>query len=202
MKISFLTSSNQKMISVTNLRSGTIFEEEGQIFQVLSYEHIKMGRGSATIKVKVKNVKTSATTEKSFINGAKINEAAISKRQLQYLYKDEDNLYCMDPNSFEQISIPLNKLEGYQYLKEGENYSINFLKDEPLSLNIPPKIDLKVIETGPSLKGNSAVNVYKDAVLENGIKTKVPLFIKVGDVVVIDTRTGDYTQKSQAARVL
>lgn len=184
------------MISVTDLRSGAVFEEDGQIYQVLSYEHIKMGRGSATIKVKVKNVRSGATTERGFINGAKVNESAIFKKQWQYLYKDDDNAYFMDPSSFEQIPVPLNKLDGDQYLKEGENYLLNFLGDEPLSLNLPPKIDLKVAETGPSTKGNSAVNIYKDAVLENGIKTKVPLFIKIGDLIRIDTRTGTYTEKA------
>lgn len=183
------------MISVTDLRSGAIFEEQGQIYQVLSYEHIKMGRGSANIKVKVKNLRSGSTTDKSFINGAKVNNIQVAKKDLQYLYKDSDFAYFMDPFTFEQINISLQKLEGLEFLKEGENFSISFLKDEPLSLNLPPKMDLKVLETGPSTKGNSATNVYKDAILENGLKTKVPLFIKNGDSIRIDTRTGEYTQK-------
>src|SRR3989338_3721060 len=98
------------MISVTDLKAGTIFEDQGQIFQVLSYEHIKLGRGSATIKVRVKNVKTGSTTEKGFINGAKVNDLQIPKKQIQYLYKDDDFAYFMDPVTFEQISMPLKTI--------------------------------------------------------------------------------------------
>ena len=185
------------MISVTDLKAGTIFEDQGQIFQVLSYEHIKLGRGSATIKVRVKNVKTGSTKEKGFINGAKVNDLQIPKKQIQYLYKDDDFAYFMDPVTFEQISMPLKTIHSeYQFLKEGDTYTVSFLRDEPLSLNLPPKMDLKVEETGPGVKGNSATNIFKDAQLENGLKTKVPLFIKVGDVVRIDTRTGAYTEKA------
>lgn len=183
------------MISVTELRNGTVFEDQGKIYQVLSYEHIKMGRGSANIKVKVRNVKSGATTEKSFINGAKVNNLQIIKRELQFLYKDNDSVFFMDPVTFEQVSVPLNLLDGAEYLKDGSIYSFSFLQGEVLTLNLPPKIDLTVSETGPSLRGNSATNIYKDAVLENGKKVRVPLFIKEGDTVRVDTRTGEYSEK-------
>lgn len=183
------------MISVTDLRSGVVFKDQGQLLQVLSYEHIKMGRGSATIKVKVRNVKTGAVVEKGFINGAKVDNVAITKKDLQFLYKDNDFAYFMNPTTFEQITIPLSKLLSHEYLKEGENFSVSFFEDEPLELILPPKMDLKVTETGPSIRGNSATNIYKDAVLENGLKTKVPLFIQTNDVVRIDTRTGSYSEK-------
>src|SRR3972149_11536492 len=98
------------MISVTDLRAGTIFEENGNLLQVLSYEHIKMGRGSANIKVKVKNIRSGSTTEKSFINGAKVSDVQVFKRDLQYLYKDSENVYFMNPTTFEQISISLKTL--------------------------------------------------------------------------------------------
>lgn len=183
------------MISVTELRSGTIFEDQGQLLQVLSYGHIKLGRGSATIKVKVKNLRSGSTTEKSFISGAKVSDITVSKKDIQFLYKDNDSLFFMDPKSFEQISIPVLKFGEQQYLKEGENFSISFFNDEPLSLNLPPKMEFKVTETGPSIRGNSATNIYKDAILENNIKVKVPLFIKVGDSIRIDTRTAEYSEK-------
>ncbi len=183
------------MIGVTELRSGTIFEEQGNMYQVLSYEHIKKGRGSANIKVKVKNVKTGSTTDKSFINGAKVNDLRILKRDMQFLYKDEDSLNFMNPQTYEQIQIPVKIFPEHKYLKEGELFSISFLDDEPLSLNLPPKMEFTVIDTGPGLRGNSATNIYKDAVLENNIKARVPLFIKIGDKVRIDTRTGDYSEK-------
>ena len=184
------------MISVTDLRAGTVFEDAGQIFQVLSYEHIKMGRGSANIKVRAKDLKSGATINKSFISGARVNDINLIKKNLQFLYKDGENAYFMDPNNFEQVSISLNKLSGHEFLKEGENFSLSFYNNEPLSLNLPSKIKLVVEETGPSVKGNSATNVFKDAILENGIKTKAPLFIKTGDAISIDTRTGAYSEKA------
>lgn len=185
------------MIVVTELRAGIIFEETGNLLQVQSYEHIKMGRGSANIKVKVKNLRTGATTEKSFINGAKVNDVSVFKRDLQYLYKDLDNAYFMNPQTFEQVEIPL-KLIGsdINYLKEGESSNISFLGNEALSINLPPKMVFEVSETAPGVKGNSATTVFKDAVLTNGITIKVPPFIKIGDKVRVDTRTGAYTEKA------
>lgn len=183
------------MISVTNLKAGTIFEDQGQIFKVLSYEHIKVGRGSANIRVKVKNIRTGSTIEKSFINGAKVNGVSIENRELQFLYKDEEAAFFMNPSTFEQFSIPLNVLDDHMYLKEGGNFSISFLGAEPLFLNLPPKMEFNVSETGAGVRGNTATNVFKDATLENGLKTKVPLFIKAGDKIKIDTRTGVYTER-------
>ena len=184
------------MISVTQLRNGTVFEENGEIFQVLSYEHIKMGRGSANIKVKAKDLRSGATLNKSVISGARVNNIRLDKKDLQFLYKDLESAYFMDPNSFEQVGISLDKLLGHEFLKTGENFSLSFYNNEPLSLNLPSKIKLVVEETGPSVRGNSATNVFKDAILENGIKTKAPLFIKTGDAIYIDTRTGAYSEKA------
>lgn len=183
------------MIGVTELRSGTIFEENGQLLQVLSYEHIKMGRGSANIKVKVKNVRSGSIVDKSFINGARVNNVSVTKRDMQFLYKDQESAYFMDPTSFEQLQIPLKVLEDHQYLKEGMNFSISFYNDEALFLSLPPKMEFKIEDTGPSIRGNSASNIYKDAILENGIKTKVPLFLNNGDTIRIDTRTHSYSEK-------
>ncbi len=183
------------MISVTELRNGIVYEDEGKIYQVLSYEHIKVGRGSATIRLKIRNVRNGSTTIKSFINGARVNNILISKKDLQFLYKDGDAGYFMDPVTFEQLSIPLPNLVGHEYLKEGESFSISFLEREPLVLNLPPKMEFKIAQAGPGVKGNSATNIFKDAVLENGVKTKVPLFVNTGDIIKVDTRTGEYTEK-------
>ncbi len=184
------------MIGVTELRAGTIFEEGGNLFSVLSYEHIKMGRGSANIKVKVKNLRSGATTEKSFINGARVSNVSVFKKDIQYLYKDNEVAHFMDPKTFDQLTIPLAIIgNDIVYLKEGESFNISFLGSEALALNLPPKMDFTVTETGPSLRGNSATNIYKDATLENGLATRVPLFIKAGDRVRIDTRTAEYSQK-------
>lgn len=184
------------MISVTNLKSGIIFEDQGQLFKVLSYEHIKMGRGSANIRVRISNIRTGATIEKSFINGAKVNDVVVSKKDLQFLYKDTQSAYFMDPVSFEQVEISLKVLGNDAYfLREGETFNLSFLGNEALSINLPPKMDFTVSETAPGVRGNSATNVFKDAILENGMTVKVPLFIKDGDKIRVDTRTGSYTER-------
>lgn len=184
------------MISVTDLRAGTTFAENGQLLQVLSYEHIKMGRGSANIKVKVRNIKSGSTTEKSFINGAVVQEASLDKRDYQFLYKDHENASFMDPVSFEQIEIPIKSLPGHVYLKDGETVTIQFYEDDPIDLVLPPKVTLKVFETAPGVRGDSASNVTKDAELANGMHVRVPLFINEGDSVIVDTRDGTYTKRA------
>ena len=184
------------MLVVSELRAGTIYEEQGNLWMVVSYEHIKLGRGSANIKVKVKNLRTGSTTEKGFINGAKVNDVQVMKKEMQYLYKDDDNAYFMHPETFEQIAVPLRVIDGDAFLREGQPYTISFMEEEPLSLIMPPKVDLSVTETAPGVKGNSASNVFKEAILENGLSVKVPLFIDIGDKVRIDTRTGAYTERA------
>jgi len=183
------------MIPVQDLRAGTTFQEGKEIFQVLSYAHIKMGRGSANIKVKVKNLRSGATTEKSFINNAQVLPANLERREHQFLYKDSSVANFMDPQTYEQHSIPLKNLEGHEYLVEGNTSVVFFFEGVALSLFLPPKITLTVVNTPPGVKGNSASNVYKDAILENGKKVRVPLFINIGDKVVIDTRDGTYTKR-------
>ena len=184
------------MISVTDLRSGMTFEENGTLLQVLSYEHIKMGRGSANIKIRVKNLSNGATVEKSYINGAKVKPVQVLKRDMQYLYKDSDFAYFMHPDTYEQTQLSLLSIQGHIYLKDGESFSVSFLNGQPLSVSLPPKLVFTITETGPSIKGNSATNVFKDAILENGQRVKVPLFLNTNDKVRIDTRTGAYCEKA------
>ena len=184
------------MISVNELRAGAIYEDQGNLLQVLSFEHIKMGRGSATIKVKVKNLRTGSISEKSFINNQKVQDVQVLKREMQYLYQDGESVYFMHPETFEQIAIPLRIIPEAVYLKEGQAYPISFRGEEALSLVMTPKVELKVTETAPGVKGNSASNVFKDAILENGLTVKVPLFINVGDMIRVDTRTGEYTERA------
>ena len=184
------------MISVTDLRAGTTYEEDGNLLQVLSYEHIKMGRGSANIKVKVKNLKSGTILERSYINGAKVQDVAVVKKEMQYLYKDSDFAYFMNPSTYEQTSIALSIIPDHQYLKEGENFMVSYLEKTPLSVIFPPKMVFTVVETGPAIKGNSATNVFKDAILDNGMKTKVPLFINTGEQIRVDTRSGTYSEKA------
>jgi elongation factor P len=184
------------MISVNDLKAGVTYEENGQLLQVLSFEHIKMGRGSANIKVKVRNLRSGAILERSYINTAKVQDVSIVKREMQFLYKDEEYCYFMHPQTYEQIAIPKKLIPEHAFLKEGESFTVSFRDTEPLSVSFPPKMEFRVVDTGPSIKGNSATNVFKDAVLENGLKTKVPLFINIGDTIRVDTRTGSYTEKA------
>ncbi len=184
------------MISVTELKAGTTYEEEGQILQVISYEHIKMGRGSANIKVKVRNLTGGSILEKSYINGANVKDIYLENRQLQFLYKDSQIAYFMDPRTYEQLEVPLESLAGHEYLIDGENAIVQIYNGKALSLQLPPKVTIKVKDTAPGVKGNSASNVYKDADLENGMKVRVPLFINTGDSVVVDTRDGSYTKRA------
>ncbi len=186
------------MISVTELRAGTTYEEDGTYLVVLSYEHIKMGRGSANIKVKVRNLKTGSTTEKGYTNGAKVSNVPVLKKEMQYLYKDDTEVFFMDPQTFEQVGVPINLVPSHMYLKEGETFPVSFIEGKPLDVLLPPKMVFKVVETAPGAKGNSATNVFKEATLENEIKTKVPLFIQVGELIRVDTRTGAYTEKAQS----
>lgn len=184
------------MISVSDLRAGTAFEDKGDIFQVLHFEHIKMGRGSGTVKVKVKNLRSSSITEKSFITGARVEDIFLAKKKYQYLYCDSSNAVFMDVATFEQIEIPLSKIgEHRPYLKESMEIGISFYRDEPLALDLPIKMQFTVSETGADIKGDTQSNVFKDAILENGLKVKVPLFIKTEDKVVIDTRSGTYVER-------
>lgn len=183
------------MISVNELRQGAIYEEYGNLLQVVSFEHVKMGRGSATIKVKVKNLRTGSISEKGYVNGQKVQDITVLKKDMQYLYQDGESVYFMNPVSFDQITIPLKIIPEAIYLKEGQNYPVSFKGDEALSLTMTPKVELKVVDTAPGVKGNSASNVFKEAILENGLSVKVPLFINVGDSVRVDTRTGAYTER-------
>lgn len=184
------------MIPATNLRTGVSFEDNGQIYLVLSYEHIKMGRGSANIKVKVKNLRSGALTEKSFISGARVEEISLEKRKVQYLYFDKDSYHFMDSITFEQFSLGRQMLgDQAKFLKEGMEASILSYKEEPLAVDLPIKMEFKVAETGPGIRGDSVSNIYKDAVLENDLTVRVPLFIKAGDRVLVDTRTGEYVER-------
>ena len=191
------------MISVTELRAGKTFEEEGEPFVVLKYEHLKMGRGTANIKVKARHLKTGAVIEKTYISGARVQEISTVKRKLQYLYHDKDNFYFMDPKTFEQSQISKDIIsEQAPYLSEQAEVDVLFWsfagaqdKEEPLLVELPPKMEFKIEETGPGVRGDSATNIFKPATLENGLKIKVPLFIKEGNKILVDTRTGEYVER-------
>lgn len=183
-------------LNVTDLRNGTFFREGSSIFQVLSYDHVKMGRGSGNVKVKVKNLKTGAVTEKSFITGARVDEALVEKKKAQFLYRDGDNFYFMDPQTFEQLPLSSNVVaDQAKYLKDGMELILITSGGEALSMELPLNLIYEIAETGSGERGNTVSNVYKDATLDNGLTVKVPMFIKVGEKVKVDTRTGQYVER-------
>lgn len=191
------------MIPVTELRSGATFQISGIPYQVTKYEHVKVGRGNATIRITARNLRTGGSEEKTFNSGATVEPILTTKRQLQYLYEDPTSVFFMDPKTYEQVEIGKKVLgDTVSFLQEGQSVNVLFWsfdgaqdKDEALSVDIPPSVVLAVAETGPGVKGNSATNIYKPATLENGLTVKVPLFINIGDKVKVDTRSGDYVER-------
>jgi len=186
------------MISATDLKNGITFLHYGKPYQVIKYSLIKMGRGGAVVKVTARNLETGSIEEKSFSSNAAVDEVNTYKKKLQYLYKTGNGLIFMDPTTYEQTEIPLTVLgEAALFLKEGETVDVLFWDERPISCELTPNVTLAVAECDPGVKGNSATNIYKPAVLENGLKLKVPLFIKKGDRIRVDTRTGEYLERAK-----
>ncbi len=193
------------MLNVTELRNGTFFKEGHNILQVLTYEHVKMGRGSGTIKVKIRNVRTGSVLERTFITGARVDEANVEKKKAQFLYKqslpssdgkDGDSFNFMDPTSFEQFTVSSAIVGDWcKYLKDGVEVMLIVLEGEALGLEIPMSLTYTIAETGPGEKGNSVSNVFKEAVMDNGLVVKVPMFIGVGEKIKVDTRSGEYIER-------
>ena len=184
------------MLNVTELRNGAFFKEGGSILQVITYEHNKTGRGSGTIRLKVRNLKTGSVVEKSFITGARVDEANVEKKKAQFLYRDGDNFNFMDPQTFEQFSLSRSVLgDQAKYLKDELGVILIVEEGEALGLELPLSLIYEIAETGPGEKGNSISNVYKEATLKGGMVVKVPMFIKIGEKVKIDTRTGEYVER-------
>lgn len=186
------------MIQSTDLKAGVAFLSDGKPYKVIKYSLIKMGRGGATVKVAVRNLENGSVVEKSLSSNVSVDEVNTYKRSLQYLYKDAKDAYFMDQKSYEQVEVPLATLgDDIAYVKEGDTINVSFWDDKALSVELPPKVVMKVTETDPGVKGNSASNIYKSAVLENGVSTKVPLFINSGDSIRVDTRTGEYVERAK-----
>lgn len=184
------------MLNVTELRNGTFYKEGKDILLVLTYEHVKTGRGSGNIKLKVRNIRTGSVVEKSFITGARVDEADVEKKKAQFLYREGETFNFMDPVTFEQFSIPVGVLGNQaKYLKEGMEVILIVSEGQALGLELPMSLTYTISETGPGEKGNTVSNVFKEATLDNGLVVKVPLFTKIGEKVKIDTRSGEYVER-------
>ena len=185
------------MISVTEMRAGRLFEENGEPYQVLDYKHTKMGRGTASIKLKVKNLISGAVIEKTFISGARVEPIETEMRTAQYLYKEGHDYFFMDPQSFEQFSLSEKILAGKEkFLKEEQMVKILFWEQKPLMVELPITMVFSVVQTSPGVKGDSVNASFKPATLDNGLEVRVPLFINVGDKIKVDTRSGEYLERT------
>jgi len=186
------------MINATDLKNGTTFLANGKPYKVIKYSHIKVGRGGAIVRVNVRNLETGGVEEKTFSSNVKVDNVDTQKKKLQFLYKDSVNAVFMDPKNYEQTEVPQDVItDELPYIKEGEEAVLLFWDDRVLSIEIPPKVKLKIAETAPGVKGNSASNMYKSAVLENGVSLKVPLFVEEGEEIVVDTRNGEYVERAK-----
>jgi len=185
------------MISVTELRNGKVFEDKRDYFLVLSYEHIKIARGSGNVKVKVRNLSSGATIEKSFITGAKIEEVQLERKKVQYLYTDSQ-VHVMDMESYEQLTLDKRiASDVFRFLKEGMEIEFFSVDNKPLYIQIPKIADYKIVQTGGAARGNTVGASQKDATLENGLVVKVPLFIQTGEIIRVDTRSGEYVERTK-----
>ena len=186
------------MINVTQLKPGSFFEEKGEIFEVLEYEHIKMGRGSGNVKLKAKNLKNGSITTKSFITGAKVADVTPEKQKAQFLYSDGNHFHFMDSANFEQFQVLRDLIgESTRFLKEGAQAIFMVWNGEPLSVQLPKIVELKISQTGASFAGGRETPGTKEAILETGAKVQVPMFVKTGDVIKVNTETGQYVERAQ-----
>lgn len=186
------------MINATELRAGKVFVDQGQYLQVLTYEHIKMGRGSGTIKVKVRNLTSGATVDKSFITGAKVEEADLKRNKVQFLYRDASGFHFMNMETYEQFDLEQRMVgNDAPYLKENLELVLFTINDKPVYIEIPKILEYKIVQTGGASRGNSVGATQKEAILENGLKVKVPLFINNGEVIRVDTRDGSYVERAK-----
>lgn len=185
------------MFSVNDVKNGITFELEGEIFQVLEFSHVKPGKGAAFVKMKVRNLRTGSTTEKSFNSGTKLDKAMIEKKPMQFLYASGDSYNFMNMDTYEQMELTSDQLgEEAKFLKEGLNVDLSFYNGELLGVILPDKVELKVVHTEPAVKGNTTNNATKDAELESGLVIRVPLFVDENDVVIVSTSTGKYDSRA------
>ena len=185
------------MISAGDFRNGITFEMDGNVVQVIEFQHVKPGKGAAFVRTKYKNVITGAVVERSFNPTDKYPTAYIERKDMQYLYSDGDLYYFMDMETYEQQPIDKSKLgPAFQFVKENMEVKVLSYKGNVFGVEPPTFVELEVTETDPGFKGDTATNATKPATLETGAEIKVPLFINQGDMIRIDTRTGEYMERA------
>lgn len=187
------------MLGITDLKNGVSINYEGAPCVVLSYQHSKMGRGGAVLRTKLRNLRTNAVFDITFKGGDKFEEAVLSKHSCSFLYAEADNFYFMNSESFEQFSLTAEEVaEKRQFLKEGAEVQILFYEEKPVSVELPIKMEFLVTDTEPGIKGDTAQGGSKPATIETGAKITVPLFVKIGDLIRVNTVEGTYVERVKA----
>ncbi|MEW6424236.1 MAG: elongation factor P [Bacillota bacterium] len=184
------------MISTNDFRTGLTIDLDGEAYQVIDFQHVKPGKGSPFVRSKLKNLRTGAVIERTFNAGEKIPRAHVERREVQYLYNDGGNYYFMDMENYDQVPLTEEQLgDATKFLKENMTLHIVMYQGKSIGVDLPNYVELKVIETAPGIRGDTATGGSKPATLETGYVVQVPLFVNVGDVLQIDTRTGLYLKR-------
>lgn len=185
------------MITAGDFRNGVTFEMDGQVMTVVSFQHVKPGKGAAFVRTKIRNVISGAVTEKTFNPNDKYPTAFIERKDMEYLYNDGDLYYFMDSETYEQLPISPNVLgDNFRFVKENMVCKVLSYKGNVFGIEPPNFVELQVTETEPGVKGDTATNVTKPATLETGAEIKVPIFINEGEMIRVDTRTGEYMERA------
>jgi len=185
------------MITAGEFRNGVTFELDGQVFQIVEFQHVKPGKGAAFVRTKLKNVITGATVERTFNPTDKMPKAHIERKDMQYLYNDGDLFYFMDTETYEQTPLSKDTIgDALEFVKENMIVKILSFKGNVFGIEPPTFVELEGTETEPGFKGDTATGATKPATVETGAVVKVPLFINQGDIIRIDTRTGEYLERA------
>ena len=187
------------MISASEFRNGVTFEMDGQVMQVIEFQHVKPGKGAAFVRTKIRNVISGSVVETTFNPTAKFENAFVERKDMEYSYNDGDLYYFMDSESYELLPIDGKTLgDSFRFVKENMSCKVMSYKGKVFGIEPPTFVELEIVETDPGFKGDTATNVTKPAILETGAEVKVPLFINQGDKIKIDTRTGEYLERIKA----
>jgi len=185
------------VINVTDARKGITVEMDGTLYQVLEFEHIKIGRGSAQVRLKLRDMRGGHTVDRTFQSGAKLGRARVERQPAQYLYQDDDLAYFMNTETYDQIPLNRNQVgDAAQFLAENASCQLLTYGDEPLAVELPAAVELVVTQTDPWVRGDTAQGGTKPATLETGLVVQVPLFVTIGDRVKVDTRSGEYLERA------
>jgi len=184
------------LVSTNDFRTGLTIDLDGEAYQVIDFQHVKPGKGSPFVRSKLKNLRTGAVIEKTFNAGEKIPRARVERREVQYLYNDGGTYYFMDMENYDQLPLTREQLgDAVNFLKENMTLHIVMYQGKSIGVDLPNYVELKVIETAPGIRGDTATGGSKPATLETGYVVQVPLFVNTGDVLQVDTRTGLYLKR-------